>query len=136
MRFRDRLGVARNIDTAVLDCAVPALILQPLVENAILHGLEPSPEPGVVSISAVRENTRLILRVEDNGVGLNAGKNSSGTGLGLANVRDRLAALYPGEHEFQIGARDGGGVAVFITIPWHLLTPANAENKSSSKAKN
>ncbi|MEJ0088753.1 MAG: histidine kinase [Limisphaerales bacterium] len=122
MRFRDKLGVEQSIEPAALDCLVPALLLQPLVENAIRHGLEPSPDPGLVRITAAREGTRLVLTVEDNGVGLG---HSNGNGLGLANVRERLEALYPSEHEFQFGERPGSGVIVCLSIPWKTASPVD-----------
>lgn len=119
MRFRDRLTVEQSIEPSALDCAVPAILLQPLVENAIRHGIEPSPESGWVRISAARDGARLTLIVEDNGVGLGQSRSTgTGTGLGLANVRERLEALYPRQHEFQFGERPGRGVIVRISIPW------------------
>lgn len=127
MRFRDKLNVEQAIEPAALDCAVPALLLQPLLENAIRHGIEPSPEAGVVRITAARNGARLILSIKDNGVGLVEGNGGNGTGVGLANVRERLAALYPGEHEFQFGERSGRGVAVRISVPWRAV----AETKSN-----
>jgi two-component sensor histidine kinase len=116
MRFHDRLKVEQSVEPSALDCAVPALLLQPLVENAIRHGIEPSPAPGKVWIGAARDGARLVLTIEDNGVGLK--ENSDSTGIGLANVRARLVTLYPRDHEFQFGPREGGGVKVRISIPW------------------
>ena len=97
--------------------AVPSLLLQPLLENAIRHGLAPMREGGCVSVQAHREGERLQLRVEDDGVGLRAG---SRTGVGLRNVQERLRTLYAQAAEFLIGERPGGrGTAVTIVIPLH-----------------
>jgi len=133
MRFQDRLSVGRDIEPAALACAVPALLLQPLVENAIRHGLEPSGEPGMVSLRAARHGDRLVLTVEDNGVGLGQG-GVGGTGVGLTNVRERLAALYPGGHEFAIGDRPGGGVTVRISLPWHRIGTGENDGPRSPAA--
>jgi signal transduction histidine kinase len=116
MRFGDRVGVIEEIEPAALDCLVPALLLQPLVENAIRHGLEPSGQPGKLRIAAVRDGEWLKLTVEDNGVGLTLGDQSR-AGIGLANVRERLAALHDGAHEFSIANRPEGGVVVNIRLP-------------------
>ena len=127
MRFGDRLTVERAIDPAASDCAVPALLLQPLVENAIRHGIEPATQPGTVEVSAHRQGDRLELVVADNGVGLGMGRSSSGSGVGLKNVRERLATLYPGQHEFEFGTRPEGGVLVRITLPWRNATAITPE---------
>ena len=95
---------------------VPALLLQPLVENAIRHGLEPSGQPGKLHIAAARKGEWLNLTVEDNGIGLPSGDHSR-AGVGLANVRERLATLHGAAHEFSIANRPEGGVAVNIRLP-------------------
>lgn len=116
MRFGDRIEVIEEIQPAAMDCLVPALLLQPLVENAIRHGLEPSGKPGQLRITASRNGEWLKLSVEDNGVGLKS--NSSGrTGVGLANVRERLTTLHGTAYEFELVGRSGGGVAVNIRLP-------------------
>jgi len=116
MRFGDRLHVREEIDPAAMDCLVPALLLQPLVENAIRHGLEPSGQSGELLLTGSREGEWLELAVEDNGVGLRA-DNSGRAGVGLANVRERLAALHGEQHEFSISERPTGGVSVNIRLP-------------------
>src|ERR1043166_9577784 len=99
MRFGDRLRVTEEIEPSAMDCLVPALVLQPLVENAIRHGLEPSGQPGKLRITASRDGEWLKLTVEDNGVGLPSPERNN-TGVGLANVRERLTALPGAAHEF------------------------------------
>jgi two-component sensor histidine kinase len=122
MRFGDRIEVTEAIEPAAMDCLVPALLLQPLVENAIRHGIEPSGEPGRLRITGSRDGEWLRLSVEDNGVGLTPGK--SGNGVGLANVRERLATLHGTAYEFELVERPEGGVTVKIRLPART-EPAN-----------
>jgi two-component system, LytTR family, sensor kinase len=119
IRFQDRLTVNFDIDPDTLDAEVPRLILQPLVENAIQHGIAPRSGPGHVQVAARREEGRLWLEVRDDGVGLNAGARARlRSGIGLANTRDRLACLYGERHRLDFS--DGGpGLAVRIEIPFH-----------------
>ena len=116
MRFGDRLQVSEEIDASATDCLVPALLLQPLVENAIRHGLEPSGRPGLLRIAALRKGAWLQITVEDNGVGLPPGE-SLNAGVGLANVRERLATLHGAAQAFDITQRPEGGVVVSIKLP-------------------
>lgn len=128
MRFGDRLRVTEQVEPSALDCLVPALLLQPLVENAIRHGLEPSGKPGELRIAGARDGEWLRLAVEDDGVGLPPGDKQR-AGVGLANVRERLAALYGGAHEFNIAERPGGGVVVNIKLPARASVDAPAQNE-------
>ena len=117
VRFGDRLRVQLSRGDALGSEAVPSLLLQPLLENAIRHGLAPVREGGCVSVQAHREGDRLRLSVEDDGVGLHANLRD---GVGLRNVRERLRTLYAQAAEFLIGARPGGrGTMVTIVIPLH-----------------
>ncbi len=182
-RFGARLRVEQDIEQAALDCAVPVLLLQPLVENAIRHGLEPDGNAGLVRLTAHRLDTRLVLTVEDDGAGFaeQAGDASDpqskagvspalakppmegrqagrlpysevhgdeggggggercpplgatdiargGTGIGLANLRARLEALYGIGQALELGPRAGGGVTVRIEIPWHSVSEAKTLN--------
>lgn len=125
MRFGDRLQISEAVEAAAMDCLMPALLLQPLVENAIRHGFEPSGQPGKLRIAAARDGEWLSLTVEDDGVGLTAGdQGREGSGVGLANVRERLATLYGGAHEFRIAERPEGGVVVGIRLPAKTETDA------------
>ncbi|MCI0536700.1 MAG: histidine kinase [Verrucomicrobiales bacterium] len=120
MRFGERLRIEKAIEPGTLDCLVPALILQPLVENAVRHGIEPSPAPGLIRIAAQREGGQLNMSVEDNGVGLGVsveGTARCGNGIGLTNARERLAALYGRDHEFSFHEKRAGGVIVTVRIP-------------------
>jgi sensor histidine kinase YesM len=136
---------------------VPTLVLQPLVENAIRHGIEPAEKGGVVRVSASRKVGKLVLVVEDNGVGLAnsnadsdgpenpAGLYSSlpaparssttsvvlaraGTGIGLANLRERLQALYGARQRLELTPRATGGVVVRIELPWQPTAPSETND--------
>jgi two-component system, LytTR family, sensor kinase len=116
VRFGDRLRVQLSRGDATGSEAIPSLLLQPLLENAIRHGLAPVREGGCVSVHAHREGERLHLRVEDDGVGLRADVRH---GVGLRNVQDRLRTMYAHAAEFLIGERPGGGTLITIVIPLH-----------------
>ena len=117
VRFGDRLRVQLSRGDALGNEAVPSLLLQPLLENAIRHGLAPVREGGCVTVQAHREGDRLRLSVEDDGVGLQPNPRD---GVGLRNVQERLRTLYAQAAEFLIGARPGGrGTMVTIVIPLH-----------------
>jgi signal transduction histidine kinase len=118
IRFQDRLTVQYDIEPDTLDAEVPRLILQPLVENAIKHGIGPRTEPGVIQISSRRRDDVIWLEVRDNGVGVNpSARTRLDGGVGLANTRDRLECLY-GTHQ-QLQLSDGhGGLAVAMEIPF------------------
>lgn len=115
IRFGPRLVVDFRVDPDTLDLAVPNLLLQPLVENALKHGLAPRKAGGRIEISARRDGDRLRLAVVDNGAG--PGPHTRGSGLGLANTRARLEHLYGAQQEFEFGPRPEGGFAVRITLP-------------------
>lgn len=117
MRFQDRLHVDFDVDAETLDSLVPNLILQPLVENAIKHGIAPRAEAGTICVEAHRENGHVRLSVRDDGSGLNQTKNQS-NGIGLANTRARLEKLYGAQHSFEIVSPSAGGLEVKVTIPF------------------
>lgn len=117
-RFRDRLSVSFEIDPDTLDAPVPNLILQPLVENSLKHGIGPRPTRGCVRISARQARPFLELEVRDDGVGLSASRLSDfNRGVGLANTRSRLQHLYGSNHRFEFRQPPGGGLSVVIAIP-------------------
>ena len=117
-RFQDRLSIKRRIDPATLDAAVPNLILQPLVENAIRHGIARRPGAGHVEIRSQRTDSRLQIEIEDDGPGL-VGEKSTSKGVGLTNTRARLTQLYGAAHQFEMRNAEGGGVLVRLEIPFH-----------------
>jgi LytS/YehU family sensor histidine kinase len=118
-RFNDRLSVRFEIDPETLDAEVPRLILQPLVENAIKHGVSPKPGAGLVQISTKRQGDDLWIEVSDNGVGLSAGARARlRSGVGLSNTRDRLECLYGAAHRIEF-SDDTRGLAVTLQFPFH-----------------
>jgi sensor histidine kinase YesM len=119
MRFDERLEVKMKIALDTLDSLVPNMILQPLVENSIKHGLSPLADGGVVEICAEKQNGNLRLRVADNGIGLKE-KNLS-EGVGLSNTRARLKQLYGAEHHFEISEYRDGGLQVNLQIPFKAV---------------
>ncbi len=120
-RFADRLQVSTEIEPETLDASVPNLVLQPLVENALRHGLAPKIGGGQVEIIARRLGDELQLVVRDNGAGLSTdAKHAFESGVGLSNTRSRLQHLYAGRHRFEFHTPLGGGLAVTIQIPFVL----------------
>ena len=118
MRFEDRLAVELQVEPGVEEMLVPSLILQPLVENAIRHGIEPREDPGRVRISARRADGMLELKVSDNGPGLPEVEAApTREGVGLSNTRSRLAHLYGAKHKFDLTSAPGGGFEVRLLIP-------------------
>jgi len=122
VRMGPRLAFSFNLPDALRSAPVPPLLLQPLVENCIQHGLEPKIEGGHVDVCAVRDGATLLLTVRDNGVGLAAGSAAGGTHFGTQQVRDRLAALYGAAATFTVTAAAGGGTEARIAIPLHATT--------------
>jgi two-component system, LytTR family, sensor kinase len=120
-RLEERLTVVMEIAPETLDARVPHLVLQPLVENAIRHGIAPRIEPGRVEISATSESDGrfLHLEVRDNGPGLDrASPARTRKGVGLANIQSRLEQLYDGEHRFALENHPEGGAVVRISLPF------------------
>ncbi len=115
IRFGPRLEVGFNTPDDTLDLPVPNLLLQPLVENAIKHGIAPRKQPGRIEITAHRDGKELLLAVLDNGTGGSQG--TRGAGVGLANTQARLDHLYGSRHGFESGPQESGGFAVRIRLP-------------------
>jgi two-component system, LytTR family, sensor kinase len=118
----EKLRVAREIDPATLEIPVPSMLLQPLVENSIKHGLEPRIAGGVVTLRSRFEAGRLIIEVEDDGVGIAPGRTHSsgvllGTGIGMKNVLERLQVLYGDAALFDVSSRPGRGTKVTLSFP-------------------
>jgi len=119
MRFSDRLRIQYDIHPGTMRALVPNLILQPLTENALRHGISSSADSGVVGICSALENGHLRLTVYDDGAGLpDDWQMKSGTGIGLANTAARLQQLYDDDHQFDIRNRPAGGVEVTILLPF------------------
>lgn len=117
VRFADRLQVHFDTAPAALNGLVPSFLLQPIVENAIHHGIAPLETGGMIETSVKRVGDMLWLQVRDNGAGTES-PAKSGHGIGLRNIRERLNLLYPNKHTFQAGQRAAGGFEVTIQIPF------------------
>ena len=126
-RFGDRLRFEQELEPVALDCLVPTLLLQPLIENAIRHGIEPTDNAGLVRLTAQRRGGKLVFTVEDDGAGLNGrDATTGGAGIGLANLRARLEALYATDQMLELTPRPGGGVIVRVEIPWRALSTSSS----------
>jgi sensor histidine kinase YesM len=122
VRFRDRLDVSFDVAPETLDASCPTMILQPLVENAIRHGVEQSVKIGSVTITAEKLYGNLEITVSDDGPGLSERHpDRAGLGgIGLANTRARLEKLYGDRQGLALEERDGGGLVVRLTVPFVL----------------
>ncbi len=119
IRMGDRLHYTIDIDPALANAPLAPMLLQPVVENAIKHGLEPKIEGGRLTVRLQRNSARMLACVEDNGLGF---KPSDGSGVGLSNLRERLAVLYDGDAQVRIEERSPG-TAVLIDLPlFHAST--------------
>ena len=125
VRLGARLRFEQEVEPAALDCLVPALLLQPLVENSLRHGLEPTTRPGCVRLVVRQSGDRLLLMVEDDGMGFAAATNPN-SGIGLSNLRARLEMLYGDKQTLEIASRPEGGVVVQIEIPLRQERPSPA----------
>jgi two-component system, LytTR family, sensor kinase len=128
VRFgRDKLRVVKDLDPASLDAMVPSMLLQPLVENCIKHGLAPKVEGGSITLRSRVIKSRLVVEVEDDGVGMQSARPSGqehepvdgvgGMGIGMANVAERLKVLYGDAARMIIENRDGGGTLIRLRLP-------------------
>lgn len=126
VRFSDRLQVIFAVDDEALDASVPHLILQPLVENALRHGIGPAVNGGRVIISARRLDRDLLLSVRDDGCGLEVGNGHAARGLGLSNVHHRLAQLFGVDWSLVVEPAPSGGTEARITIPYRQTSGASA----------
>ena len=123
-RFGDRLSVTLRVAPEVLSVVLPSLILQPLAENAIRHGLEPAERPGTLSITIADADNEAVVSIEDDGVGADPAHlgrvldgSAQGDGVGLHNVDERLRAVFGEEHGLAIETGIGAGTKVVLRIP-------------------
>ncbi len=123
VRFPDRLRVEISADPATQEASVPQLILQPIVENAIRHGIGRSSSAGRILVRASKSNGIVELRIENDGPGLSPGDSSKDRGVGLANTRARLEQLYGDDARLEIEDCGRGGVVVTVSIPFHNSDP-------------
>lgn len=118
-RFRDRLNIVMEVAPDTLRAKVPNLVLQPLVENAIRHGIEKHARPGKITLRAEKKDGQLELQVQDNGGGLKSNAQHR-EGIGLSNTRMRLQQLYGEEQAFELKNVETGGLLARVVIPFHL----------------
>lgn len=134
MRFEDRLRTVFRIDDAVMNALMPSLLLQPLVENAIKYAVSPLEYGAEITVEAELVGPMLRVRVSDTGPGLPAGTDpasvfgasSDSTGIGLANIRDRLLQAYGENQRFEISNRPEGGFQVVLELPFEAKAPPAA----------
>ena len=127
VRFQDRLRVEIRVDPGLLDAAVPHLGLQPLVENAIQHGIGQSSSPGNLGISAVRLGETLEIKVQDNGPGLPPAGWQSGRGIGLVNTQARLRQLYGDKATLTVENGEPHGTVATVVLPCRLVNSSHKE---------
>jgi two-component system LytT family sensor kinase len=116
VRFKDRLKVEMHIQPDTRQARVPYLLLQPVVENAIRHGISTKADGGILEISSEKENGFLHITIQDNGRGVNQAEMKEG--LGLSNTKSRLEKLYGDRFQFELSNRPGSGTIVALTIPF------------------
>ena len=120
---RDKLRVYKHLDPSTLDIVIPAILLQPLVENSIKHGLSPKVDGGSITLRSRLQEGKLIIQVEDDGVGMSAPPAvaaqhmGSGRGIGMMNVAERLHVLFGDEGKMTVQSRDGQGTLVVLELP-------------------
>ena len=125
IRFGPRLRIEKQIDPSTLDVVVPSMLLQPIVENSIKHGIEPKLGEGRITIRSVTQDRHTIIDVIDNGVGVSTADPSrvKGSGIGLRNVNERLAVIYGSNYQLQLDSVPGGGTCARIVIPELVQQP-------------
>ena len=120
IRFgRDKLQIFKEIDDETLDAFVPSMLLQPIVENAIKHGLAPRLAGGQIHLRTHRRDGRLSIEIDDNGMGISPERllEVYGGGIGISNVHERLRLLYGDQFEMDIRSQEGEGTQIRIEIP-------------------
>ncbi|HET8636990.1 MAG TPA: histidine kinase, partial [Acidobacteriaceae bacterium] len=133
----EKLRVVKEIDPETLDLPVPSMLLQPLIENSIKHGLEPRISGGTITLRSRIEGGRMMIEVEDDGVGIAPGRQRSsgvltGTGIGMKNVRERLDVLFGELAHFDVTSRPGRGTKVTLGIPVREGHPIGTYGAASS----
>jgi len=138
VRFgREKLRVYKHLDPETLEVVIPSMLLQPLVENSIKHGLAPKVDGGSITIRSRIQDGKLVVQVEDDGVGLNAppipaaNKTGSGRGIGMINVAERLQVLYGDEGSLVVSSPGSQGTLVVVELPI-LQTESSGENAASA----
>jgi two-component system, LytTR family, sensor kinase len=120
-RFEDRLTIRQHIEPGVLHAAIPHFMLQPIVENAVLHGIAPRASAGSIDLSVSRENDDVVIQVQNDGAALAPGFSEQDWGIGLGNTRDRLQRLYGARHRIELSAAADGAVRTVVRIPFRSV---------------
>jgi LytS/YehU family sensor histidine kinase len=134
VRFQDRLRVEIAVDPETLDAAVPYMGLQPIVENAIRHGIGRSSTAGCVTISSSGAGGRLEIRVTDDGPGLRPANGAASHGIGISNTRARLRQLYGDQAQLTVENGDAGGVVATMVLPYRLARRTAATESREAHA--
>lgn len=129
IRFADSLRVTVNAAPETLDALVPSMILQPLVENALRHGIAKRAKGGVLEVRASRKNGTLEIAVEDNGS--RAASAESKEGIGLSNTRARLQQMYGGDQFFELRTNNQGGTTAVVSLPFHVAEAGAGRSERS-----
>jgi signal transduction histidine kinase len=136
LRLGARLQVVEDLDDESLDCVIPAFTLQPLVENAIRHGIASQPRGGTVTVTSRLENDALVLQVRDDGPGGSPGAVASASGLGVRAVRQRLETRYGPRARMNVETAPGAGFAVTVTMPARAVaTPRPTAERVEASAR-
>ena len=139
----EKLRVAKDVAINTLDILVPSMVLQPLIENSIKHGLEPRLNGGVIIVRSRLQGEKLMIEVDDDGVGMPPERDSTapvsglirpGTGIGMRNVRERLHVLYGDDAGMEIISRPGRGTRVVLTIPVMTVEMETAAHRAESRS--
>jgi sensor histidine kinase YesM len=125
-RFKDRLKIEMEIQPETLDASVPTLLLQPITENAVTHGISPHKKPGILKIVSEKVDENFIVEVHDSGDGIKSNKKAENSnGIGISNTRERLKQLYPEKHSFELSDSPTGGLLVRIKFPFRKFEESN-----------
>jgi len=141
-RFGEKLKIQKNIDPGLLGCRVPALTLQPLVENAVKHGIQPKTGTGILSITVEQQmKGEILFTIRDDGVGISKDKiheillpgSGNGNGVGLSNVHERLKSLFGKSYGLQIISEENKGTCICFRVP--LITGVNEKGGPTGEAQ-
>ena len=133
VRFGDKLRYITEIDAETLDCMVPSMLLQPIIENSIRHGLSSKVDGGMIRVTSHLSDDRLHIFIEDDGIGMSESKLETlfEKGIGVSNVNERLKVLYGEEYRMWVDSKPGEGTRTGIELP---ATQTNLETKALSTA--
>jgi two-component system LytT family sensor kinase len=133
---RDNLQIHKQIEERTLESFVPSMLLQPIVENAIKHGLAAKLDGGEITIRTSAHEGRLVIEIEDNGAGIPEDRMAQvfGDGIGISNVHERLRVLYGGDFRMDISSREGEGTRIRIEVP--EVIPTESQPSTAISASN